>query len=288
MLATIDHWGRRLALALCWLFGAAVLGLCAEESRSVPTVVMAAPGNGTGFDWPVITADRSGLYSRVYEEIFTAAGLRLVQMSLPNLRCKWMVKQGQADFYPGDVQGDSFEGYAFLTPRYAIWHTQGEAVLFKKSAIPKWEGVQSLKGKQLLYHLNHITALEQHQALLADEIKHAYSNQKPDAALLMLINGRADVLLSSIELIRTAEAKLNIKLAPEEYQIEYLGRKKYYPQFQNNERGRRLADIFDNGMLRLYRSGRLNAWYQDPASNASIDNIDPALASAAQKTGLSR
>jgi hypothetical protein len=240
---------------------------------------MAAPGEDQSFEWPVITADRKGLYSRVYDTVFGAAGIAVDQQGFPNLRCKVMVATGRADFYPGDVAGEVFNGYAYVTPRYAIWYTKGEALLFKKSVIPLWEGIASLKKHQLLYEYGggHFKALEKYQAILGTELKGAIGAQTGEAALSMLIAGRADVLVTSIELIDAAQRRLGVALPPDQYQIEFLDRNKYYPQFQNTDQGRRLAAIFDGGMEKLARDGSLTRLFRDTGGLASADNIDPDL-----------
>ncbi len=239
---------------------------------------MAAPGDNTGFFWPVLTLDRTGLYSKIYDNVFATKGSSVDVIPCPVLRCKHMVAGGSADFFPGGVKNELLQDYSFITPKVAIWYTEGIAVIFKKTTIPKWQGIDSLKGMKIVSAIgtDHIQLLHKYKDKLSFEIQNAYENQTPKGALKMTDLDFMDVYISSIELLKVAMSNLGDDFRVDEYQIESIGRQKFYPLFQNNQRGKELAEIFDNGMQKLHNSGQLKIWFEED-SNASIENIDPLL-----------
>jgi ABC-type amino acid transport substrate-binding protein len=258
---------------------AATLLAVAPLAADAKTVRMAAPGDGKTFEWPVITADRTGLYSRIYDAAFGAAGYKVEQISAPNARCLLMVKTGEADFYPGNLKDLAFEGYTFASPRHAIWYTKGVTLLYRKQTIPDWKGVESLKGKSLVSPRgnNHLKSLEKYGGLIGAELKAASETKDHEAALQMLMAGRADVMVASSEMIVSTLQAMKIKLDDKEYVQQYLDRAKYYPLFRNDQRGRELAAIFDKGIKELQRNGKLAAWFK-AEPNTTLENIDPELA----------
>ena len=257
-----------------------VVSVCSAFAEDLRTIKMAAPGDGGKFSWPVLTSDGTGLYNKIYDSVFGFENIKVEIIIAPDLRCKAMVMDGDADFYPGEVKDFSYKGYAFVAPKYAIWHTKGVALVFKKTTIPHWEGINSLQGKKIVFleGTAQIRELDQYREL-SSEIKNAYAYPgDPVGALKMVMADRMEVFIASIELIKNvAIPALKEEFNDEEYQIEFLGRQKYYPLFRNTARGKQLAAIFDKGIRQLYQSGRLNTWFDNPIPGATLENIDPAL-----------
>jgi len=185
---------------------------------------------------------------------------------------------GKADFFPGGVKDASYKGYAFVTPKYAIWYTEGIAVIFKKTTISTWDGVNSLKRKRIVSArgTDHLRELDKYKEELSAEIEAAHENQTPEGALKMIMGNRMDVYISSIELMKVAISVQKEAFNGDEYHIRFLGRQKFYPLFQNSERGQQLAQIFDEGMQQFSQSGHLNTWYEE-SPYATLENIDSAL-----------
>ncbi|MCP4456800.1 MAG: transporter substrate-binding domain-containing protein, partial [Cytophagales bacterium] len=180
--------------------------------------------------------------------------------------------------FPGGAKDESYKGYTFVTPQYAIWYTKGIAVLFKKSTISNWNGINSLKGKSIVSARgsNHIRELEKYGEKLSSEIKNAYEHRTPEGALKIVMADRIDVYISSIELMEVALNAQKKAFNAAEYQIEFLGRQKFYPLFQHTERGKQLAEIFDKGMRQFYQSGHLTTWFKE-SPYAAFENIDTEL-----------
>jgi arabinofuranosyltransferase len=247
-----------------------------EKDRTV--VKMAAPfGRGRKFVWPVLTSDGTGLYNQIYDNVFA---LKNLNVNITKCwKCKFRLLIGGVDFFPIGVKDESYKGYTFITPKYAIWYTEGIAILFKKKTIMNWDGASSLKGKRIVSvrRTGHLRELDMYKEELSSEIEQAHESPTHEGALQMVMTDRMDVYISSIEFMKGAIQVQQEAFNDEEYHIEFLGKpKKFYPLFQQTERGKQLADIFDKGMQQLYQSGQLHIWYEE-SLYATLENIDPTL-----------
>ncbi|MCP4021035.1 MAG: amino acid ABC transporter substrate-binding protein, partial [Desulfobacteraceae bacterium] len=148
--------------------------------------------------------------------------------------------------------------------------------------IPHWDGIANLTGKQLVFGRgsNHLDILiKNHGDLLKNELDNAYGNPTYLGALQMLSLDRVDIFVVSNELLRTAISQYGIKYKKKLFETQFLNRTKYYPLFQNNEKGKQLAQIFDEGMQKLYDSGELQQLFKN-SMNSTIFNIDAILTKA--------
>jgi len=91
------------------------------KTDSITRIILAAPGDEKGFDWPVITLKGKGLYNKIYNYVFGLKNITVNFSPYPTLRCKSNVAKGHADFFPGGIKNENFQGYSFITPQYAIW-----------------------------------------------------------------------------------------------------------------------------------------------------------------------
>ncbi len=123
--------------------------------------------------------------------------------------------------------------------------------------------MNSIKGKQVVYirGTNHIDELKKYGDRLIDEYINAYANPIPLGALKMLDLDRVDIFIVSAELLQTAVVKFGKTYHQELYTTKYLSRVRFYPLFQNNEKGKRLARIFDDSMQILFNNGELQKIY---------------------------
>ncbi len=247
-------------------------------AQNIVTVKMVAPAKGDKFLWPVITKDGTGLYNIVYNKIFAFKNIKLVIEGQPVNRCKTHVKNDLADFFPGSVKGEKIGDYMFYTPNTAIYYSDGIAIHYKKVTIPHWNGVTNLIGKQLVFvrGSKHLDELENYGDLLKNELDNAYENATYLGALKMLTMDRVEIFVVSNELLLTSISQYGPKYKKELFETQYLNRTKYYPLFQNNEQGKQLARIFDEGMQKLYDSGELQQLYGS-SLNATLSNIDTIL-----------
>ncbi len=261
-----------------WLIFFLIFSFSEVAAQNIKIVKMAAPTQGGKFLWPVITENGTGLYDKVYSKVFAFKNIKLVTEGYPVNRCKEHVKNGLADFFPGGVKGDVIEDYIFYTSKIAIFYSDGIAIHYKKKTIPHWDGIKNLIGKQLAFGRgsNHLDLLKKYDNFLKNELDNAYENPTYSGALKMLILDRIDVFVVSNELLLTTISKYGIKYKKELFETQFLNRTKYYPLFQNNEKGKKLAQIFDEGMQKLYDSGELKQLYGN-SLNITSGNIDTIL-----------
>ncbi len=92
----------------------------------------------------------------------------------------------------------------------------------------------------------------------------------------MLVLDRVDIFVVSNELLLTTISEYGTKYKKELFETQYLNRIKYYPLFQNNEKGKKLGQIFDEGIQKLYDSGELHQLYEN-SLNVTSGNIDTIL-----------
>lgn len=214
-------------------------------------------------EWENITnRDGTGLYHEIMEAIFTARGMEVETSYYPFKRSVANVKAGVADIAGGTYE-DSDE---FIKSRAPIWVYKG-SVLFRKDLLPGWKGKETF-----LANLDQTVSTLDIGRVLDVDIREVKSRK---LGIKMMLDGRMKYYLDDHTVL------LNIisgrgavgfegRDAPEElgdvdwsnYVVREVATRHWNMVFPNNDRGRRIRDIFDDGLKRLYHSGELRRMYQ--------------------------
>jgi hypothetical protein len=196
------------------------------------------------------SADGQGLYHDLVRAVFESRGDTVRHQEVPAKRGLIMVREGQADMYMCDTE--IFNGLQLGgVPMY-----EGEFhALFLTDEFPKWNGVQSLKNRRLVWRLGYYTPAD-----FPVPVKFHETRTGSDA-LTRVLRGTADFYIDDANLIRETIDALVYELDTDLYRIESVGFRQYFPVFAVSERGRKLRETFEKGMLDLAGQGRLRPIY---------------------------
>jgi len=200
--------------------------------------------------WEGITnADGTGLCWELFRQVYEPAGVKVEFEIMPYARATQSVQNKHVDASVG-VYLNEYEGVLF-----AKWHYLQDIVLtiFKKGAVAAWEGEKSLRG-----NIGWIRGYAFNE-YLRNPLKFLEVDARK-SGLKMLEAGRLDFFLDTEgELLGALEEGIVDKNA---YQVETILTLNVYLAFADNERGKRLAEIFDTRMEALVATGELKALYE--------------------------
>ena len=199
--------------------------------------------------------DGIGLYHELWKEVFQPAGIRIEVKYIPFKRCEMTVKKDkEANCY--DVYAAGYPSPGVIVPH---WHLGVDllTVVYRKDAIPKWEGQASLANTRVSWERGY--DFDKHGIINVNVEKNEFS--KLSNAMKMLVANRVDFILDYDAAIKKAVTELNIS---DEVEIvpDAIAGPKYYMIFAETERGRKLAEIWDREMERLHKSGQLQKIYK--------------------------
>lgn len=235
----------RLVLVTAALFLALALsrGAAAVE---IEEVVSTSPA------WNTFTnEDGTGLYHEILREVFGLYGIEVRHIYSLSGRSEELVLQKQADIMTCDDKA----GQGLVLGRYPMYSNDFH-VFFKKDRIGPWKGVESLRGKELLAQP---TYYDQSNFPVPVRIK-----ELPTAGqcLGMILLNRSDFYVDDRVLIEKTLEETSIEFSPADFAIEKAGSRSYFPLFNTTERGRAIREMYEDGMLRLHRDGRLRPLFE--------------------------
>lgn len=208
-------------------------------------------------EWEYYTQkDGVGLYHELWKEIYEPAGVKPIVSYIPYKRCKIEVPDAQKkyvfDAYPG--------GYKETTPGLKPkWHIGIDllTVAYKKNSNNKWNDQASLENKIVAWQRGF--SFDKYGTVKVKVSVQEFDKLK--SALKMLSTDRIDFILDYEYAIEKFLKELNLANQVVVVPSAITG-PKYYMIFQQTERGRELAEIWDKGMERLHKSGKLQKMYE--------------------------
>lgn len=228
---------RRTGLAF-FLVLAFARALCAAELGDVVVV---------GPAWDRFTSrDGTGLYHEILDNIFTRQGVRLTRVYAPSQRSNDLVQAGRADMM---TCRDRAAAPLFLA-RYPMYEADFH-VFFNRRQQPEWEGPQTLAGKTVVFRLGYYSGSNFPESVTMREVK------TPDAALTMVLLGRADYYVDDLNFIQESLADARIPFNRDDFSIQVAGRRQYFPVLLDSPRGRAIEQWYSRGMERLHKTGEL-------------------------------
>jgi len=193
--------------------------------------------------------DGTGLYHELWKKVFEAEGIALNITYAPYIRCEAMAAEGHPDIdaYPGAYDGME----NLIIPE---WHIGIDilSVAYKTGTIPSWTDQSVLEGKVVSWERGFY--FDNYGIITANVQLHEFDDKTN--AMQMLVNDRLDYIVDySDELIEIAEElSISDKIVVAD---DVIAGPKYYFSFVNNEKGKKLAEIWDAGMAKLSASGEL-------------------------------
>lgn len=193
--------------------------------------------------------DGQGLYHELWENIFKAQGIKVSVTYLPFKRCLLELKEKRVDAAAG-VYSDP----DLITPK---WHLGIDliSVAYNCSA-PKWSNQSDFLNKRVSWMRGY--GLDEKKIVSVGVEKHEFD--KLEYCLSMLEIGRVDYVLDYSDAIKTAIEKQQLKkilVVP-----NAIKGPKYYFAFCKTPKGQQLAELWDKGMEKLEKSGKLKLMYK--------------------------
>ena len=139
-------------------------------------------------------------------------------------------------------------------PKFPFGADQVTAVFLKNSDV-KWQGELSLEGQKVGWIQGY-----SYDKYLRYKVQKTELSRR-DHGFSQLKSERLDFYLDAAEDIKRELQRESLKSEPTPYRTEPLMKLSLYLVFTNNDRGKRLAKIFDERMALLIQSGELKALY---------------------------
>lgn len=193
--------------------------------------------------------DGSGLYWDILEEIYTPEGIKIRKINTTYDGSVRLLKTKKADALIGSYHNEIADG---LYPKN---HFAADVVdvVAKKGRVENWAGEKTLKGRRAGW----VKGYAYDNYLSVPVVKVEVFNRA--AGLRILKNGRIDFYLDAAgDLEDFFKRHQALK---QDYDIWFLKNLKLYIVFTKDERGRRLATIFDKRFDALLKTGKINDLY---------------------------
>ncbi|MFE8070675.1 transporter substrate-binding domain-containing protein [Marinobacteraceae bacterium S3BR75-40.1] len=206
----------------------------------------------TSAEWEGYTeADGQGLYFDVLNAVFQPTDLTYTLHLLPWRRAQFMVENQQADGLVGTYHDND------KPLIYPFWHIDMDAPVVAAFSLWNdkiWQGPESLETARVGWIRGY-----GFEKWLPDNVNPVTVGDL-ETGVQLLKMGRIDYLLDY-------ERYLAPLLHKPFVMKQAIAPKKLYVGFQKTPRGQRLADLFDQRMAALYRSGKLKQLYRDQSAD---------------------
>ena len=253
--------GRMKMVAFLLLFSLAPLMGAAEEIKEVVW--------GTDV-WPGLTdRDGTGLYTNVFTEAFKSQGVKLTPKYLPFEQSIHLVDSHELDF-AGGILKDTVRSEKHVQAQFPILSTPVDAFFRKTSIKGPWQGVNTIKGGSIVASplLGEAIGLTKGEFLEVSTKAQAFK---------MVAMGRADFYIDDEK-----EMALTIKQNKQEiegydesdFAIKQVGKTDWFMIAPNNDRGKRIMEIYEKGTLQLFRSGELQTLYDSRGFHVPVQVIE--------------
>mgnify|MGYP000562430908 CR=1 FL=1 len=194
-------------------------------------------------DWT--NSNGSGYYFDLVNLIYKPLGYKIVFDIAPFSRAKKMVELKEADAAFSLYASSSNKEY--ITPKHSL--TSGDVVIMFSKTL-EWEGITSLNQKDILYPQGYNFIPE-----IPVDFNHIEVSDSK-TGILMLMRGRASYFITNVEEMTQILQELHVDMSL--YRVEYLYSKKLFMGFSNTDKGKLLAEQFDQRMTLLINSGQID------------------------------
>ena len=197
------------------------------------------------------SADGQGLYHDLMRAIYEPEGKTIRHLEVPAKRGRIMIREGAVDIYtclPQAVTGLQLAAEPMYEGEYHA--------LFRKNAFPDWDGPTSMANKRVAWRLGYYSARD---FSVPVQISETYTGVE---ALERVVRGVADFYVDDLNLITESIRTCKTPLDDNEFRIESVGFRQYFPAFSESPRGRELRETFEQGMRSLSDRNRLAPIYE--------------------------
>ncbi|MFP6849997.1 MAG: transporter substrate-binding domain-containing protein [Pseudomonas sp.] len=199
--------------------------------------------------WPGFTnADGSGVSWDIFRMVYEPVGVKLQALSEPYTRSIGLVQRGEADAWVGSYRNEVKLGAVY--PRWHYDFDQIVALGLSRTPVPTLENLGS-------FRLAWVRGYEYQQYL--PNLRQYREVIRRSGILGMLDQGRADFYLDAVDEVADI---LDTASDPTQYRVTPVTKLNLYLGFTDSERGRALAELFDQRMDELVADGSLRPIFQ--------------------------
>jgi ABC-type amino acid transport substrate-binding protein len=239
-------------------------GWAARRKADDKTLHIAGP-NWTNYFEP----GEKGVAYEILNEIYAQENIKIIFDEMPYLRALKEVESGHAD-----VMLDGFRRYKpdkFDYPRLPN-NISVLFALFKANCAQPWQGRESLRGKNVVW----IRGFQ--LDLVLDVPVKIMEVSTYEQAFKLVKSERVDFYLDTEPTIKT-QMKL-LKLNEKDFCLKRIFNIPLFLRFHKGDKARRMIEIYDRNMEKMYRSGRLKELF---ARWPEYDQSYPEVAIEIQK-----
>lgn len=208
--------------------------------------------SSTSPSWNTFTnKDGTGLYHEILKEVFGLYGVDVHHVYAKSGRAKALVEQNQADMMTCDDEPHS----GLVLGRYPMYASDFY-VFFNKNRIGPWKGTESLRNREIVAQPTYYNQSNFPVPVVIKELPSA------EHCLSMILLNRSDFYVDDLNFINQALEESTLKFLPGDFAIEKAGARSYHPLFNTTERGQTIKKMYDDGMIRLHREGRLRPIFE--------------------------
>lgn len=219
---------------------AALLTSTASHSQEIKEVISTSPS------WNTFTnRDGTGLYHEILDAVFAQYGITVRHIYSKSIRSEEMVLKGEADM----MTCDDAASPPLKLARYPMY-TNDFYVFFKKGRM-KWKGEESLRGETVLAQPTYYAASNFPVPVTIKEV------QTGAQALALIMMDRYTFYVDDMTLIRQSMKENDLTFNKELYDIQKVGSRSYHPLFSNTKRGQEIMELYDSGVVKLHKAGKL-------------------------------
>ncbi|MBN2651249.1 MAG: transporter substrate-binding domain-containing protein [Spirochaetales bacterium] len=220
---------------------------------SQTTILIATP------EWEGSTnKDGTGLYFDIVRAVFEPAGYKVDYKIMPWKRAMKSVENSQADIIVGmyyyEESSDEVPIMKTIYPKWPIY-IEETAVVFKKSKFPNWAGISSLHGQTAVWPRGY-----NYHLFLGDIVPDWSETDNSELGLKMLEGDRMTFYIDAANDIDSAFVSLGMDRSI--YRTEIIMTENLYVGFSQTARGQKLADLYDQRIQVLIKSGELKKIFE--------------------------
>lgn len=196
--------------------------------------------------------DLSGLYFDILREVFEPEGISLNVKFEPYARSLETIKSKSADIVVG-VYKDELENVIYPKLHFGA---DDVVVCFMKEKNIRWNGEATLKDSVLSwirkYNYNEYLSIKPKRIEIVD---------KRDSGIKMMMKKRVDFFIdNSYDMEATIE---EMGLDRSLFDIKFIKFLNLYFCFVNDEKGKRLANMYDKNFKTLIQNGKIKKLYEE-------------------------
>ncbi len=196
--------------------------------------------------------DGTGLLFDIIRSVYEPVNIKMEYKFVPWARAEKMIQEKKADSMLCASKKEDR-----LTPNYPMF-VEYICALFKKENIKKWEGLKTLNGKSAIWLRGY--AFPADLNMKGVKLKKWDEIDSYQEGWGLIDKGRADFFLDVLVDMEPYIKANKIDMKP--YQLEMIWTSNAYMSFAKTEKSKKLIEIYDKQIMKMFKSGELKKLYE--------------------------